>query len=303
MKGKVLIFVIAAVLAGLQVSCQNLPSKVVVAPDAQPTEAEIVSPETSENAENFQPEEMIVRQEWSEPEAGPTVTPIVLPIEKRGEEAGAIIRTVPTAAPETYSSVSQTGSQPSYNAPVGMKDDMEVVGFKPVNNAIVLPNQALHLDVTLRNTGTTTWMTDYRVVDISAQPMTIDRVWYMPYMVGPGDSGMLSIYMAAPQELGSYTASFRIEDAYGAAFGTFEYTLTVGAFSSVTDIPTLTATVTPTYYSAEGITATPDELWWMCTDLERSKLQDCYSFCVEYSDRPEFRNCFYDGIRYETPVP
>ena len=57
------------------------------------------------------------------------------------------------------------------------------------------------------------------------------------------------------------------------------------------------------YYSADGITATPDSLAWMCIDPERSKLQDCYSFCVEYSDRDEFRYCFYDGQRYTTPVP
>ena len=86
-------------------------------------------------------------------------------------------------------------------------------------------------------------------------------------------------------------------------FGNFEYVLTVGGFSSITEIPTLTATVTPTYYSAEGITATPDSLAWMCIDPERSKLQDCYQFCVEYSDREEFRYCFYDGNRYTTPIP
>ena len=155
----------------------------------------------------------------------------------------------------------------------------------------------------LKNSGTTTWQTSYKVSDISSSPMTVTREYYLPYAVSPGGTVLLSIYMAAPSAVGNYQASFSIQDSYGAVFGTFDYTLVVGSFSSITEIPTLTATVTPTYYSAEGITATPDSLAWMCIDPERSMRQDCYQFCVEYSDREEFSYCFYDGIRYTTPIP
>ena len=185
----------------------------------------------------------------------------------------------------------------------GTKDEMNVSNFNPVNGAVVLPNQALHMDVTLKNIGSTTWQTSHKVIDISSDPMTVLREYNLPYAVAPNGTVMLSIYMTSPAELGTYTANFMIQDAYGANFGEFEYTLTVGGFSSITEIPTLTATVTPTYYSAEGITATPDELRWMCIDPERSKLQDCYSFCVEYSHLDAFKYCFYDGVRYTTPVP
>ena len=307
MKRKFLIFVIMMVLAGLLVSCQNLPSKVVLTLEVPTEESESGEPVTSENAADVETEEIIVRQEWTGPEAGPTVTPIVLMIEKRGEEGGPIIRSeesdVYDYISESETSQSMSSYSASASASAGMKDDMELVRFNPVNNAIVLPNQALHLDITLKNTGTTTWMLDYSIEDISAQRMAVDKVWKIPYMAGPGDTVTISVYMTAPQQLGSYSEAFQIKDAYGAVFGTFNYTLTVGSFSSVTDIPTLPPTATPTYYSAAGITATPDELWWMCTDMERSKLQDCYSFCVEYSYRPEFQNCFYDGNRYTTPVP
>ena len=251
--------------------------------------------------------------DWSGPSQGPTVTPIVLGIEKRGEEGVIINR-------ETYPDNNSNVNIPSGNSyysgsaapavnPVqnysaaAMSDNMEVVNFNPVSGAVVLPGQALHLDVTLKNTGTTTWQTNYKVVDISQSPLTVQKEFNLPYAVAPGGTAVLSIYMTAPSSLSNYTETFQIQDAYGAVFGKFDYIFSVGDFSYVTDIPTLTATITPTYYSAAGITATPDSLAWMCIDPERSKLQDCYSFCVEYSHVKDFEFCFYDGQRYLTPVP
>ena len=184
-----------------------------------------------------------------------------------------------------------------------MRDEMELVSFNPRNNSTVLPGQSLHLDISLKNTGTTTWQTNYKLTDVSASPMAITKEYLLPYPVAPGGTVLISVYMAAPSALGNYVENFQIKDAYGVVFGQFEYYLAVGDFSVVTAIPTLTATITPTYYSPDGITATPDSLIWMCIDRERSKLQDCYSFCVEFSDREEFKYCYYDGELYQTPVP
>ncbi len=284
----------------LMASCANLPTKVT-------DETNVIVPVYDNDNADDSDVDLIQndqRELWSSDDNAPTVTPIVLPVESRGEEGALIIRKVsdeqsvieyddvylvPTSEPAAYSG--------------GMKDEMEVSRFAPVNGAVVLPNQAMHLDVTLKNTGTTTWQTSYKVIDISGNPLTVQREYNLPYAVAPNDTVMLSIYMTSPQELGNYSSAFMIQDAYGAKFGEFSYMLTVGGFSSITEIPTLTATVTPTYYSAEGITATPDSLAWMCIDPERSILQDCRSFCVEYSDREEFRYCFIDGVRYTTPVP
>ena len=239
----------------------------------------------------------------------PTVTPIVLGVEKRGEEGSLIVRT--PMAQNSGNDFPAPVSVPQYTentqyqnpGPNEMADKMELYSYNPVNGAIVLPGQSLHLDVTIKNTGTTTWQTSYKIVDVSTTPMAIQTVIYLPYAVAPGGTATVSIYMAAPSERGKYVENFEIYDAYSVNFGRFEYVLEVGDFSYITEIPTLTATITPTYYSAEGITATPDSLAWMCIDPERSRLQDCYQFCVEYSDRDEFRYCFYDGQRYETPVP
>lgn len=290
-------------------SCTNLPQKVTPAP----TNSDIV--ENSD--EGFENESSQVQQvswssesEWTEPEFGPTVTPIILSIEKRGEEGALIVRPdedEDTFEPDfSYDTSYDTPSEISYvptALPGGLRDEMELYSFNPFNGSVVLPGQALHLDITLKNTGTTTWQTNYKIVDYSNMRMAAQKEFYLPYAVAPGGTVLISVYMTAPAGQGSYPENFWIEDAYGSKFGEFDYILTVGAFSSVTDIPTLPPTVTPTYYSPDGITATPDSLAWMCIDPERSKRQDCYQFCVEYSDREEFSYCFYDGQRYKTPVP
>ena len=293
--------VIAAVFAA---SCVNLPGKVAPGQTENVVAPAPVSDLPSENPQDSGEEGYMIQNQqrdvWVEPQSDVTVTPVVLFVEKKGESA-LIVRDEPVIGSEIGGIVYATPAPDvSYG---GLKDEMEVFGFAPVNGAVVLPNQFMHLDVTLRNTGTTTWQTTYKVIDTSANPMTVQQEYYLPYAVAPQGTVVLSIFMTAPQELSSYTESFRIQDTYGAVFGNFDYVLTVGGFSSITEIPTLTATVTPTYYSPEGITATPDSLAWMCIDPERSKLQDCYQFCVEYSDREEFKYCFYDGNRYTTPIP
>lgn len=296
-------------------SCRNLPSKsnndstVVNNPQAEVSE-------TSLSEVNV--EDIIKRPvtEWVEPaNDSPTVTPIVLGPEKRGNTAPIIVREPIeqiSRDPSSYIS-NDTSGYPQISTPFptaaqvnmqgAMRDEMELVSFNPRNNSTVLPGQSLHLDISLKNTGTTTWQTNYKLTDVSASPMAITKEYLLPYPVAPGGTVLISVYMAAPSALGNYVENFQIKDAYGVVFGQFEYYLAVGDFSVVTAIPTLTATITPTYYSPDGITATPDSLIWMCIDRERSKLQDCYSFCVEFSDREEFKYCYYDGELYQTPVP
>ncbi len=303
-----------ALLVLLLSSCRNLPGKSTENPQlpaAATADGEPVSLPGSDANNSY-----TAITVWEEPSGdSPTVTPIIFFPEKRGETAPMIMR-------EPVDQISRDPSAFTSNEPGGytqistpfptaipgnmqaaMRDEMELVSYNPRNNSTVLPGQSLHLDISLRNTGTTTWQTNYKVSDVSASPMAITKEYTLPYPVAPGGTVLISVYMAAPSALGNYAESFQIKDSYGVVFGQFEYYLAVGDFSVVTAIPTLTATITPTYYSPDGITATPDSLAWMCIDPERSKLQDCYSFCVEFSDRKEFEYCFYDGERYLTPVP
>ncbi len=297
---KILAGILCLILLLSFASCANLPSKVV--PEILATQAAEKPDEDEEDVMISRPEdpgEFIPDVVWTGPETGPTVTAIVLIPEQAGKEGGIIERDDIVYEDEGFIEATPVPTA----LPGGLKDEMTVYRFAPVSGAVVLPGQALHLDITLQNTGTTVWQTSYKIVDYSNDPMTVQREYNLPRAVAPGETVLVSVYMTAPSYMGSYPANFSIKDAYGVVFGNFDYLLTVGEFSSITEIPTLTATITPTYYSPLGITATPDSLAWMCIDPERSLLQDCYQFCVEYSDREEFQYCFYDGVRYKTPEP
>ena len=301
---KILIGILCLILLVTFASCANLPVKVVSnLPSMQDEEGpdeddddeddDLISRPGEEDDDFDDFDSYSFDRDWSEPEYGPTVTAIVLIAEQTGKEGGVIER-----QPYSYEDDGEYGYEYEAATPVptalpgGLRDEMALYRYAPVSGSVVLPGQALHLDVTLQNTGTTVWQTSYKVVDYSDDPMTVQREYNLPRAVAPGDTVLISIYMTAPSYTGSFPANFRIQDAYGVVFGTFDYLLTVGEFSSITEIPTLTATITPTYYSPLGITATPDSLAWMCIDPERSKLQDCYQVCVEYSHREEFHFCF-----------
>ena len=295
MRNKIILFSTALIILLLLSACANTPGQSVkVYYETQTAEADDSQTSGEQSAQgssggltaNFD---------------GPTVTPIVLSIEKKGTEGSMIVRedtvedtteiqyitAVPTAAPAASSSA--------------MKDEMSVYSFAPASGSTVLPGEALHMDVTLKNTGTTTWQTSYKIIDYSNNAMAVTKEYNLPNAVAPGGTVLISIYLAAPTTAGSYPENFYIQDAYGVQFGSFDYVLTVGEYSVITPIVTYTPSMTPTYYSADGITATPDSLAWMCVDRERSKLQDCKLFCETYPDT--FPVCYYDGERYLTPVP
>ena len=232
---------------------------------------------------------------------GPTVTPIVLSVVKKGSEGSMIVREETTEDPSEIQYITEVPTAAPAASSSAMKDEMSVYSFSPASGSTVLPGEALHLDVTLQNTGTTTWQTSYKIVDYSNNAMAVTKEYNLPNAVAPGGTVLISIYLAAPTTAGSYPENFYIQDAYGVQFGSFDYVLTVGDYSVITPIITYTPSMTPTYYSADGITATPDSLAWMCVDRERSKLQDCKAFCENYPDT--FPVCYYDGERYLTPVP
>ena len=294
MRNKIILLAAALIVLLLLSACANTPGQTVkIIYETQTAE---VSADTG-SAEQTSQERSVSLADTID---GPTVTPIILSVQKKGSEGSMIVREDTT---EDTSEVQYTTAVPTASSSDSsvMKDEMEVYSFAPASGSTVLPGEALHLDVTLKNTGTTTWQTSYKIVDYSNNAMAVTKEYNLPNAVAPGGTVLISIYLAAPTTAGSYPENFYIQDAYGVQFGSFDYVLTVGDYSVITPIITYTPSMTPTYYSADGITATPDSLAWMCIDRERSKLQDCKLFCETYPDT--FPVCYYDGERYLTPVP
>ena len=295
MRNKIILFSTALIVLLILSACANTPGKSVqVYYETQTAESSVESVSGGQTS-------LERSSGLADSINGPTVTPIVLSIQKKGTEGSMIVRedTVEDTSEIQYITAVPTAS--SAESSSVMKDEMSVYSFAPASGTTVLPGEALHLDVTLQNTGTTTWQTSYKIIDYSNNAMAVTKEYNLPMAVAPGGTVLISIYLAAPTTAGSYPENFYIQDAYGVQFGSFDYVLTVGDHSVITPIITYTPSMTPTYYSADGITATPDSLAWMCVDRERSKLQDCKLFCETYPDT--FPVCYYDGERYLTPVP
>ncbi len=296
MRNRIILFSTALIVLLILSACANTPGKSVqIYYETQTAEA---GSNTTGGEQSSSSQDRSVS--LAESIDGPTVTPIVLSVVKKGSEGSMIIREESTADTSEIVYITEVPTASS-SGTSGMKDEMKVYSFAPASGSTVLPGEALHLDVTLQNTGTTTWQTSYKIVDYSNNAMAVTKEYNLPNAVAPGGTVLISIYLAAPTTAGSYPENFYIQDAYGVQFGSFDYVLTVGEYSVITPIVTYTPSMTPTYYSADGITATPDSLAWMCVDRERSKLQDCKLFCETYPDT--FPVCYYDGERYLTPIP
>ncbi len=295
MRNKIILFSTALIVLLILSACANTPGKSVkVYYETRTAEADV-------NTAGAEQSSLDRSAPLADSIDGPTVTPIVLSVVKKGSEGSMIVREESTEDPAEIQYITEVPTAaPAVSSSV-MKDEMSVYSFAPASGSTVLPGEALHMDVTLKNTGTTTWQTSYKIIDYSNNAMAVTKEYNLPNAVAPGGTVLISIYLAAPTTAGSYPENFYIQDAYGVQFGSFDYVLTVGEYSVITPIITYTPSMTPTYYSADGITATPDSLAWMCVDRERSKLQDCKLFCETYPDT--FPVCYYDGERYLTPVP
>ena len=71
----------------------------------------------------------------------------------------------------------------------------------------------------IRNNGTTTWTTNYRLVFVSGTQMASQSSVNLPYNVGPGQTVDISVQMTAPTASGSYKSSWMLVNESGTQFG------------------------------------------------------------------------------------
>ena len=71
----------------------------------------------------------------------------------------------------------------------------------------------------IRNNGTTTWTTNYRLVFVSGTQMSAQNSVNLPYNVGPGQTVDISVQMTAPTNAGSYKSSWMLVNESGKQFG------------------------------------------------------------------------------------
>ena len=71
----------------------------------------------------------------------------------------------------------------------------------------------------IRNNGTTTWTTNYKLVFVSGTQMTNVSSVNLPYNVAPGQTVDISVQMTAPTEAGSYKSEWMLVNETGTRFG------------------------------------------------------------------------------------
>ena len=71
----------------------------------------------------------------------------------------------------------------------------------------------------LRNDGTCTWTTAYRVIFVDGERMSLQYSVAIPVTVAPGQTVDVSILMKAPVKPGVYRSNFKLQNAAGVQFG------------------------------------------------------------------------------------
>ena len=87
------------------------------------------------------------------------------------------------------------------------------------DGSYVAPGSTFTKTWRIRNNGTTTWNTNYKLVFVSGTQMTNQSSVNLPYNVQPGQTVDISVQMTAPTETGSYKSSWMLMNDNGGQFG------------------------------------------------------------------------------------
>ena len=86
------------------------------------------------------------------------------------------------------------------------------------DNSEFNPNEEFTKTWRLKNIGTCTWNTNYRVVLQSGDAMGMDSAQYFTQTIGPGEQMDVVLELKAPSDDGKYTTWFQLKDNEGKKF-------------------------------------------------------------------------------------
>ena len=97
------------------------------------------------------------------------------------------------------------------------------VSSDPADGSNITAGQPFDVNVTLMNTGTTTWTTAYAIKFINGERMSAPETIYMPIEVAPTKSITLTVNFTAPSTGGTVRSNWQIVNAAGTGFYTFYF--------------------------------------------------------------------------------
>lgn len=122
------------------------------------------------------------------------------------------------------------------------------------DGSYVQPGSSFTKTWRLRNNGTTTWTTNYKLVFVSGSQMTAPNFVYLPYNVAPGQTVDISVPMISPLYSGSYKGNWMLETDTGVRFGVGNTCQTAIWVQIINYVPSYT----PNYGYQPG----PQPQWW-----------------------------------------
>ena len=109
---------------------------------------------------------------------------------------------------------------PNYNPQPVVRECASFVSDVTIaDGSYVAPGSTFTKTWRIRNNGTTTWTTNYRLVFVSGTQMSAQNSVNLPYNVGPGQTVDISVQMTAPTTSGSYKSSWMLVNESGKQFG------------------------------------------------------------------------------------
>ena len=192
--------------------------------------------------------EMVYTQAAQTVAAGLTQTAVLMPTATSTPTLQPTNTQAPTLAATSTLSVSVTPLVQKTPTRSTGPDKAEWVAQNPGDGTILNTSQDFTLIWTVKNTGTTTWTTDYQLryylVDQSLRMGAGDLK--LPKEVKPNETIDLTLSMKAPANSGEFTTIWVLTNKEGVNFYPLTFSFKVaGAGATATTAPTAGATATP----------------------------------------------------------
>ncbi len=135
----------------------------------------------------------------------------------------------PTSAPEatTPSQTAPTFAPPTAPGSTGSVQQCQVVanlaGETIPDGTIFQPGETFQKTWRLKNNGTCTWNTSYKIVYWSGDQMGAATEYPLPRAVAPGEEVEIPLYLTAPASNGNYSGFWKLQSEWGSLFGVGQY--------------------------------------------------------------------------------
>ena len=138
-------------------------------------------------------------------EAGPTSAP----------EATTTVQDVPTFAPPTAPGPVDSGNNCQVLA--------NLISETIPDGTVMQPNETFWKTWRLKNSGTCTWNSAYKIVYWSGDIMGGLQEYQFPDVVNPGEDVDVKLFLKAPASNGNFTGYWKLQSEWGTPFGVGQY--------------------------------------------------------------------------------